>query len=98
MTTRIHGVMKRMNQISTLLLLLIAAGWVAALAAGVASLWTGNWLSGGFYSALLGTQTWILSAVQRGSPPSGGERVGIAAVSILVLILSIAIVMQRFVS
>ncbi len=98
MTAKSHGVLKFMDEIPILLLLPIAAGWVAALAAGMASLRAGNWLSGAFYLAVLGTQTWIVSAVQRGSPPSDRERAGIAAVSILVLLLSIVVVMQRFVS
>jgi len=98
MTARSHGVFSFMNDASPPLRLLVAAGLVAALALGIASLWTGDWLQAGACLSIWGAQILILAAVQRGSPPSAWEKAGAAFLSTLALLLCTAALLRRFTS
>ena len=98
MSERSHEGSEFMDGIPTPLLFVIAVGWVAFLIAGIFSLWTGDWLNAGFYLAIWGFQFWILRVVQRGSQPTGIERVGLVALASLVLLVSIVMVLRRFIS
>jgi len=98
MTAGSHGVFSFMNDASPPLRLLVAVGLVAALALGIDSLWTGDWLRGGAYLSICGTQILIIAVAQRGSPPSAWEKAGLAFLSAMVLVLGIAVVLRRFIS
>jgi hypothetical protein len=93
-----HSPSKFMNDLPILLRLVIAASLLVLLAFIAMSVWSGSWLFGSFYLALLGSQIWIVAAVLRGASPSGWRAAGLGALSTLVLCLGIVILMRRFVS
>ena len=98
MTDKSHGYLQLIKEAPLGVRAALAGVWLGALVAGIASYLSGDWLHIGIYLVVVGHLTMVVSISQRSLSPSGREKVAMWAGSILIVVLSMLIIMRRFVS